>query len=402
VTSPLAGRTVALAVTGSVAAYKSVLLARLLVQAGARVLPVLTASASRFVGAVTFSGITGQPVRENMWDPQVAGELHVELAGEADLVLVVPATADVLARFASGRADDLVAALVLCARGPVLAAPAMHPRMWSHPATVANVAELSRQGRVGLVGPVFGAVASGDEGLGRMAEPGEILRAAEALFTTQDLAGVRLVVTAGPTHEALDPVRYVGNRSSGTMGFRIAERARARGASVTLVAGPVARETPAGVTRVDVTDARAMQEALGRALPGADALVMAAAVADYRPKDPSASKLKREDGVGLTLELVANPDLLAQIGADRQGPLPVLVGFALETAEGKALVAYARHKLEKKRVDLIVANSASVALGGDESHATLVTPTQARDLGPMSKAQIADEILDFIKGRLTA
>ena len=187
--SPLAGRTVALAVTGSVAAYKSVALARLLVQAGARVIPVLTASAARFVGAVTFAGITGESVREQMWDPSFAGEQHVELATLADLVLVVPATADVLARFASGRADDLVTATVLCAKTPVLAAPAMHPRMWSHPATLANVEELARQGRVTLVGPTFGEVASGDEGMGRMAEPAAILRAAEALFMKKDSWG---------------------------------------------------------------------------------------------------------------------------------------------------------------------------------------------------------------------
>ena len=401
-TSPLAGRTLALAVTGSIAAYKSVVLARLLVQAGARVLPVLTRSASRFVGAVTFAGITGQPVREDMWDPSFAGELHVELAKQAEAILVVPATADVLARFASGRADDLVTALVLCAKGPVLAAPAIHPRMWSHPATQANVDELVRQGRVTLVGPTHGEVASGEEGHGRMAEPADILRVAEALFTKRDLVGARIVVTAGPTQEALDPVRYLGNRSSGTMGFQIAERATARGARVTLIAGPVSKPTPVGVTRLDVTDARGMQQALATALAeGIDALVMAAAVADFRPETPSTSKLKRKPGAVLTLELVANADLLAEIGAARAGTSPVLVGFALETEEGKALVALARKKLEAKKVDLIVANSASVALGGDDSHAVLVSSSRVRDLGPSSKGVIADEILDFIKGRLT-
>ncbi len=404
--SPLAGRTVALAVTGSIAAYKSVALARLLCAAEARVIPVLTASASRFVGAVTFAGITGEPVRQEMWDPSIAGELHVELASKADVVLVVPATADVLARFASGRADDLVTALVLCAKGPVIAAPAMHPRMWGHPATQANVAKLAEQGRVSLVGPTHGEVASGEEGWGRMSEPADILLAAEALFTKQDLAGLRLVVTAGPTHEALDPVRYVGNRSSGTMGFRVAERAVARGAQVTLIAGPVVLATPPGATRVDVTDARgmghALTAALGEGLAGADALVMAAAVADYRPGEASARKLKRVAGQGMTVELVPNADLLADIGAARAGlgaSQPVLVGFALETEHGAALVAEARKKLASKKVDLIVANAADVALGGDDSHASLVTASKARDLGPMSKRAIADEILDFVRDR---
>ena len=402
-TSPLAGRTVVLAVTGSIAAYKSVMLARLLVASGATVIPVLTQSATRFVGAVTFAGITGQSVREGMWDPSFPGEMHVSLATQADLVLVVPATADVLSRFASGRADDLVTALVLCARGPVLAAPAMHPRMWEHPATQATVAELQRQGRVTLVGPVHGAVASGEEGLGRMAEPSDIFLEAETLFTPRDLEGVRIVVTAGPTQEAVDPVRYIGNRSSGTQGFRIAERAAARGASVTLIAGPVSMPTPTGVTRVDVTDARAMQEAvesaLGPRLERADALIMAAAVADYRPKDPSTQKRKRSRE-GITLELFPNPDILAAVGASRTGTSPVLVGFALETEDGDALIAHARRKLATKKVDLIVANTASVALGGEESRVILVSAESARHVGPTTKRLIADEILDFVGKRL--
>jgi phosphopantothenoylcysteine decarboxylase/phosphopantothenate--cysteine ligase len=402
-TSSLAGRTVVLAVTGSIAAYKAVLLARLLVQAHAKVLPVLTTSASHFVGGVTFAGITGETVRTDMWDASFAGEMHVELAAKADLILVVPATADVLARFASGRADDLLAALVLCAKCPVLAAPAMHPRMWDHPATQANARTLAAQGRVGLVGPTSGPVASGEEGFGRMTEPADILTVAEALFTKRDLHGKHIVVTAGPTHEAVDPVRYMGNRSSGTMGFRLAERAVARGARVTLIAGPVAKVTPAGVTRIDVTDARAMQHALthvlGPALEGADALIMAAAVADFRPKEVSVAKRKRTDE-GMVLDLVPNPDLLASIGAARLGSKPVLVGFALETDDGDALVAHARAKLGRKKVDMVVANSANVALGGEESRVVLVTESHARHVGPAGKGEIAEEILDFVRGRL--
>ena len=211
--------TIALAVSGSIAAYKAVEVARLLLKAGARVIPVMTESARRFVGPVTLSGICGEPVRETMWDPGFAGELHVALAAECDAVLLVPATADLLARLAQGRADDLVTALALCARGPVLAAPAMHPRMWSHPATRRNVATLAQDGRVELIGPVDGEVASGDLGMGRMAEPARIasvaLARAAGRVDRADLAGLRVVITAGPTVEDLDPVRFLGNRSTG-------------------------------------------------------------------------------------------------------------------------------------------------------------------------------------------
>jgi phosphopantothenoylcysteine decarboxylase/phosphopantothenate--cysteine ligase len=399
---PLDGRTVALCVTGSIAAYKSVELARLLVTAGAKVLPVMTMSAARFIGPLTLAGITGEMVATDMWDASFPGEMHVRLAERADLVAIVPATADVLSRLAHGRADDLVTALALCARGPVLAAPAMHPRMWEHPATVRNVAELTGQKRVILVGPVNGEVASGDVGLGRMAEPGVIAAAITAALAPRDLAGVRLVVTAGPTLEDLDPVRFLGNRSSGKMGFAIAERAVVRGAEVTLVAGPVTLPTPSGVKRVDVRGALTMRQgmwqAMGLDLAGADALVMAAAVADHRPAETSASKLKK-GAERITLELVRNPDLLAEVGAARTGQRPLLVGFAVETERGAALVDYARQKLREKRVDLIVANEASDAFGREDNVAILVGADHARPLPSMSKMLLADTLLDEV-GRL--
>jgi phosphopantothenoylcysteine decarboxylase/phosphopantothenate--cysteine ligase len=388
--APLAGRTVALCVTGSIAAYKAVELARLLVKAGAKVLPVMTASAERFIGPVTLAGICGEPVATNMWDPSFPGEMHVKLADRADLVAIVPATADVLARLAQGRADDLVTALALSARGPVLAAPAMHPRMWGHPATQRNVTELTAQGRVTLVGPVRGEVASGDEGMGRMAEPSGIAAVAGGLLRSpgaQDLAGVRVVVTAGPTLEDLDPVRFLGNRSSGKMGFAIAARAAARGAEVTLVAGPVALSTPAGVRRIDVRGALEMQAALSSLLlpdlTGADVLIMAAAVADHRPVAVAATKIKKNDAKAV-IELVKNPDLIGEIGAARAAAAngatklrPVLVGFAVETAAGRpdgesALIAYARRKLEEKRVDLVVCNDAAESFGQDDNTIALV------------------------------
>ncbi|MGK4001846.1 bifunctional phosphopantothenoylcysteine decarboxylase/phosphopantothenate--cysteine ligase CoaBC [Sorangium sp. So ce1036] len=409
---PAAGRarpTVALAVSGSIAAYKAAEVARLLIQGGARVLPIMTRAAQQFLGPMTLSGLCGEPVRDTMWDPGFAGELHVALAAEADLVLLVPATADVLARLAAGRADDLVTALALCANGPVLAAPAMHPRMWAHPATARNVATLEADGRVQLIGPVFGEVASGERGLGRMAEPAAIAAAALSRLAPRDLAGLRLVVTAGPTLEDLDPVRFLGNRSTGKMGFAVAERAAARGAEVTLIAGPVALSTPPGVRRVDVRGALSMRAALWRALGddlrGADALVMTAAVSDYRPAEQHATKLKRTPDLA-SLPLVPNPDLLAEVGAARAGLAgaadggrprpPALVGFAVETDTDEGVIAHARRKLAGKRVDLIVANHAADSFGRDDNRATLVTHDAADALGVLPKAALADRILDRV------
>jgi phosphopantothenoylcysteine decarboxylase / phosphopantothenate---cysteine ligase len=407
----LRGRTVALCVTGSVAAYKAAMLARLFVKAGARVLPVMTTSASRFIGPVTLAAITGEAVATDMWDASFAGEMHVRIADQADLVVIVPATADVLARLATGRADDLVTALALVARGPVLAAPAMHPRMWDHPATKRNVAELAAQGRVTLVGPIHGEVASGDEGMGRMAEPAAIAAvAAELLGPSEryDLAGVRVVVSAGPTVEDIDPVRFLGNRSSGKMGFAVAERAAARGAEVTLVAGPVSLPTPAGVRRVDVRGALEMRsalwDALGQDLGKADALVMAAAVADHRPAQTAPTKLKKND-LRASIELVKNPDLLAEVGARREAAgqptrKPVLVGFAVETAGPEALVAYARQKLGDKRVDMVVANDAADSFGREDNRVVVVTSGGAETLARASKSAVADAILDRVRAIL--
>ncbi|HEY1695478.1 MAG TPA: bifunctional phosphopantothenoylcysteine decarboxylase/phosphopantothenate--cysteine ligase CoaBC [Polyangiaceae bacterium] len=400
---PMSGKSVALCVTGSIAAYKAVEVARLLGKAGAKVLPVMTASAARFLGPVTLAGITGEAVATDMWDASFAGEMHVRLAERADLVAIVPATADVLARLAHGRADDLVTALALYARGPVLAAPAMHPRMWDHPATQRNVAELAAQKRVTLVGPVNGEVASGESGLGRMADPEAIVATIVSALSRRDLVGLRIVVTAGPTIEDVDPVRFLGNRSSGKMGFAVAERAAARGAEVTLVAGPVHLATPPGVRRVDVRGAVTMRHALwsamGLDLARADALVMAAAVADHRPAETSASKIKKSDD-RITLELVKNPDLLAEVGAARAGRRPVLVGFAVETERGEALVAYARRKLAEKRVDVVVANEASDSFGREDNSATLVTAEGAKALPTMSKAALADVVLDQVRASL--
>lgn len=393
-------KVVALAVTGSIAAYKAAEIARALRKGGARVLPVMTRSAAEFLGPVTLSGITGEKTVTDMWDPGFAGEMHVDLARRADVVLIAPATADVLARLAQGRADDLVTALALCARGPVLAAPAMHPRMWSHPAVQRNVAALRADGRVELIGPEDGEVASGETGIGRMSAPETIAAVALARAHTPDLRGLRVVVTAGPTVEDFDPVRFIGNRSTGKMGFAIAERAAMRGADVTLVAGPVSLPTPFGVRRVDVRGALAMRAALWEALgdPGldrADLLVMTAAVADYRPREENATKLKRT-AQPMTLDLVPNPDLLAEIGAARElrGPSPVLVGFAVETDTDERVIAAARGKLASKRVDMVVANHAADSFGRDDNRAMLVTKDAAEAFGVLPKGVLADRILD--------
>lgn len=415
-TRALAGRTVALAVTGSIAAYKAVEAARLFVKAGAKVLPLMTTSAQRFVGPVTLAGITGEPVATDMWDPTFPGEMHVAIAARADVIAIVPATADLLARLAQGRADDLVTATALCARGPVLAAPAMHPRMWQHPATQANVAELARQGRVTLVGPVVGPVASGESGIGRMEEPAGIVQAVAAALAARagardtsaarelrDLAGRHVVVTAGPTHEAIDPVRYLGNRSSGRMGFAIAARAAARGAAVTLVAGPVSLATPAGVRRIDVESAeqmaRALDEAMGADLGEADALVMAAAVADFRAAAASATKIKK-GAEAPSIALTKNPDLLAGIGSRRTGARPVLVGFALETGDDAAVLAYAKAKLESKKVDVVVANAAHESLGHTTNRVAMVTKSGAAPFAEGTKEELADRILAEVVERL--
>jgi phosphopantothenoylcysteine decarboxylase/phosphopantothenate--cysteine ligase len=390
---------VALVVTGSIAAYKAPIVARALLAAGVDVVPVMTRSAQQFLGPATLSGLTGNAVASAIFDGE-GGERHVDLAASVDAILVVPATADFLARMAAGRADDLATATLLSARVPVWVAPAMHPAMWAHPATVQNAAVLAARG-VRFVGPVLGPVASGDVGLGRMAEPDAIAAAVcSALLRAASLAGRHVVVSAGPTVEDLDPVRFLTNRSTGKMGFAVAAEAAERGARVTLVSGPVALETPRGVDRVDVRSALSMQAALDRVLgvdlAGADALVMSAAVGDYRFAETSDHKLKRT-GDALTLTLVPNPDLLAELGARRRGARPILVGFAVETGDDDAIVREGRRKLEAKRVDLVVANPAAESFGREDNRAFLVSGAAADTLGTVEKRVLAGAILDRVE-----
>lgn len=382
-------------VGGGIAAYKAALLVRELGRRGHAVKVVMTDSAQRFVGPVTFSGLTGEAPVTDLWDPSYSGEVHVELAAWADAFVIAPATANLLARAAQGQADDALTATLLCFDGPTLFAPAMHHRMWDRPATQRNVATLQLDGAQ-LVGPEEGPLASGETGMGRMSEPEAIADAVDGVLRPPDLDGVYLLVSAGGTREALDPVRFLGNRSSGRMGYALAERAAKRGARVALVSAPTALDAPPGVERIDVVSALDMKVAIDARRDDVDAIVMAAAVADYRPAAQAEHKIKKGDG-GLDVELTRNPDLLADLGRWRTGERPVLVGFAVET---KDLVKSARGKLHKKKVDLIVANSADDSFGKATNRATLVDADGEEALPEMDKRQLADRILDRIRDRL--
>lgn len=386
---------VVVGVSGGIAAYKAALLVRELMRRGHEVRVVMTANAARFVGPVTFAGLTGEAPILDLWDASYSGEMHVDLAEWADVLVVAPATANVLARKAQGLADDALTATLLCFDGALVLAPAMHTRMWKSPATQRNVAQLEADGAT-LVGPTEGALASGEIGLGRMAEPDAIADAVEGAAPARDLVGRTILVSAGGTQEDLDPVRFLGNRSTGKMGFAIAERAAARGARAVLVAGPSALPTPSGVERVDVRSAREMQDAITAHRADADAIVMAAAVADYRPAEAAEDKLKKKDGP-MTVELVRNPDILAGLGEWRDGGAPLLVGFAVET---KDLLASARRKLEKKKVDLIVANHAASSFGKDTNRVTFVSGAGDEELPELPKRDVAARILDWVAARL--
>ena len=394
--SSMAGKHVLLGVTGGIAAYKAPDLVRRLRERGADVRVVMTASATRFVTPLTFQAVSGHPVRTDLWDPAAEASMgHIELARWADLVVVAPATADFLARLAGGLADDLLTTLCLATSAPVHLAPAMNRQMWANAATGANVATLAGRGIV-LHGPASGDQACGETGEGRMLEPLEIVAALEAAAPAGPLAGRRLVVTAGPTREPLDPVRYLTNRSSGKMGYAVAAAAARAGADVTLVSGPVAIDPPADVATVQVETAGQMLEAVMGVIEGADAFVAAAAVADYRPVSAADRKIKKGEQDG-SLELVLNPDILAQVAALPRRPL--VVGFAAETDE---VEANARKKLETKRLDLIAANRVGADCGFDADHNALVvlTPRERIDLGSGSKAELAGRLVALIAERL--
>jgi phosphopantothenoylcysteine decarboxylase / phosphopantothenate---cysteine ligase len=396
----LDGKELILGVSGSIAAYKAVYLLRELGRLGAGVTVCLTEHAARFVGALTFRTLSGRPVLSDLFDPQSEDAVeHVALADRAHAIVVAPATANLLGKAAHGIADDFLTTLLLAARCPVLMAPAMDGGMWEHPAVTANAALLRQRG-VTVLEPDAGALASGQSGQGRLPEIDAILDALHGLLVpVRDLATDRILITAGPTREPIDPVRYISNRSSGKMGYSLARAALRRGAQVTLVSGPTAMPPPGGVVFVPVESAEEMRRAVIHHLPSASMVIKAAAVADYRVKQPSATKIKGKRD--LTLELLANPDILAEVAARRTGAF--VVGFAAETHE---VARNARAKLEAKGVDLLVANDVSrkgIGFDADDNEVLLIDRWGGeRPLPRMSKDAVADAILDHILGTRAA
>ena len=400
----LRGANVIVAVGGGIAAYKAAELVRLLDKAGATVQVAMTERAQKFIAPMTFQALTRRPVFTDLFSLTEEATIgHIQLADRADLVIVAPATANVIARLAAGMANDAVCAMTLATRAPVLLAPSMNVNMWSNPLTRANVQRLVDVAKYQVVGPGDGFLACRWTGPGRLAEPEDIVEAAAMLLSPQDLAGKRLVVSAGPTYEPIDPVRFVGNRSSGKMGIALAAAAKRRGAEVTLVLGPSAVPPPVGVTTSHVETAGQLQWALRNAAKGADAIVMTAAVADYRPAREAKEKLKRGAlGAQTRIELVANPDVLAELGKQRKGRAPLLVGFAAETED---VLDNARKKLAQKRCDLIVANDVSEPNAGfavDTNHVQLVDARENIDVPSASKYEVAHRILDKIAAMLDA
>jgi len=386
---------VLLGVTGCIGAYKACEILRELQRRGADVRVVMTQAATRFVGVTTFEALSRHPVYVDLWASSPEGIEHIDLASSADILVVAPATANTIGKLARGLADDALSTLALAMRGPVLVAPAMNVNMYEHPAVCENLEILRRRG-VRVVEPGSGYLACGWEGRGRLAEVSEIVDATlEMLSARRDLAGETVLVTAGPTVEDLDPVRFLSNRSSGRMGYRLAEAARDRGARVVLVSGPVALEAPHGVELVAVRSADDMAQAVSSRFDEVGVVIMAAAVSDYRPAQIAAKKIKKGDAeTTLTLDLVRNPDILEGLG--RRKGAQVLVGFAAETQDAEA---HGRNKLAQKNLDLIVANDVTepgAGFGGDTNRALLIDGGSAEQTGLLSKRELAERILDRV------
>lgn len=387
------GKHILLGVTGGIAAYKSAELVRRLRERGAEVQVVLTAAAREFVGPVTFQALSGRPVRMDLWDSAAEAAMgHIELARWAELVCIAPASADFLARLAGGKADDLLATLCLATEAPIAVAPAMNRIMWSNAATVANVALLRQRG-VHVLGPAEGGQACGEVGEGRMLEPQDLADRIEALLPCEGpLRGRRVLITAGPTRERIDPVRFISNRSSGKMGFAVAQAAREAGAEVVLVSGPVALPTPPGVRRVEVESAEAMFEAVQREVAQAHIFISTAAVADYRPASPAERKIKKTSD-RLHLDMERTVDVLATVAARPERPF--VVGFAAET---ESVEQNARAKLLKKNLDMIAANEVGHTKGFDceDNHLVVLWRNARQDLGSGPKLALARELVRLI------
>ncbi len=395
----LFNRNVVLGVCGGIAAYKAAFLVRELQARGADVRVIMTRGAEAFITPLTLQALSTHPVHRDLLDEEAErGMGHIELARWADLLLIAPATADCLARLAAGRADDLLTTVALATAAPVLVAPAMNQQMWADAATAANMATLEARG-IHRVGPADGDQACGEVGTGRMSEPQAIAERAASLFEHGALAGLRVVITAGPTREALDPVRYLSNRSSGKMGFALAAACADAGARTTLVSGPVSLATPPHVARTDVESAREMLEASLALLPTCDIFIACAAVADYRPEQAADDKIKKNEE-RLSLTLVRNPDIVATVAA--ADPRPFTVGFAAETRD---LLAYARGKLERKGLDLVVANDVSaegIGFNSDDNAVTLLWAGGEAALPRAGKGSLARAIVEHIAKRYAA
>jgi len=391
----LVNKHILLGVTGSIAAYKAAELVRRLREAGAEVRVVLSAGGAEFVTPLTFQALSGHPVHSELLDAGAEAAMgHIALARWADAVVIAPASANCIARLSQGRADDLLSAVCLASEAPVAVAPAMNRQMWANATTQENLQRLREHG-VHVFGPAEGDQACGETGPGRMLEAGDIARLTAALFDTGGLAGLRVLITAGPTREAIDPVRYLSNRSSGRMGYAIAQAAAEAGARVTLVSGPTALATPPRVERLDVRSARDMHQAVMARATGADIFIATAAVADYRPAAPAEQKIKKSAPT-LSLELVRNPDILAEVAALPGGPFTV--GFAAETQD---LLAHAREKLAHKGLDMIAANHVGEEKGFEAEHNALsvIDADGVTDLPQASKPQLARRLVALIANR---
>jgi len=392
----LTGKRILLGLTGGIAAYKAAELARLLVKRGADVRVAMTEAATRFITPMTMQALTGQPVWTDLWDPRVSDAMgHIELTRDREIVVIAPASADFMAKLANGLADDLLSSLCLARRCPLVIAPAMNVEMWQNTATQRNVARLREDASIVFAGPASGDQACGEVGLGRMLEPADIAAEIEAQFAPKALSGKRVLVTAGPTEEPLDPVRVISNTSSGKMGYAVARAAQEAGAKVTLISGPVALATPSGVERLNVRTADEMFTAVKKAAPKSDVFISVAAVADYRPKERSPRKLKKVNGKPVTLELVQNADILAYVAGMKNAPF--CVGFA---AESEDLAKNAAAKLKKKNIPLIAANLAQDAFGAEDNAIKLYDRRGEHDLGRGPKLELARKLIAHVVGKL--
>ncbi|PSU32965.1 bifunctional phosphopantothenoylcysteine decarboxylase/phosphopantothenate--cysteine ligase CoaBC [Photobacterium lutimaris] len=394
----LAGKKILLGISGGIAAYKCAELTRRLIERGAQVQVVMTKAAKEFITPLTMQAVSGRPVSDSLLDPAAEASMgHIELAKWADLVLLAPATADLIARMAAGMGNDLLTTLCLATDSPIAVAPAMNQQMYRHVATQENIATLARRG-CHIWGPASGEQACGDVGPGRMLEPMQLVHLAEDFFKPADLGGISLTITAGPTREAVDPVRYLTNHSSGKMGYAIAEAAAKRGATVTLISGPTNLATPHGVTRIDINSAEQMHQAALAHAPASDIFIGCAAVADFRPAEIAEQKMKKKDGEDdMVIRLVKNPDIIASVAA-LETDRPFTVGFAAETQD---VEQYARGKLARKQLDLICANDVSnegQGFNSDQNALHLYWQQGNKALPLTSKAELGAQLIDEIVG----